>query len=403
MSPLDSTDKPQARASGWLVPAVLVGCTGVSILSTDLYLPSLPHLPELLDSDTATVQLTLSLNLAAFALAQLLHGPLSDRFGRRRLLLLGLVGFCLSSLLCALANSVGWLLAGRIGQGMTASVGSVVIVLTIRDLFAPSKAVQVMALYGLALGLVPAVGPLIGGYVFVWLGWQANFFLLAGAIVLVFLLVYRVVPETGVRNPAALQPRRFLGAYIGLLRTRAYLRYFLPLALGFGALFAFLTDGPFVLIERLGVATQHYGYYHALVVVGFILGSIIVSKLASRISPERFVRIGIAAATLSGALLVAPVVLGHTSLLGIMGGMMLYAFSLGFLLASGPLCLLEAVRDQPQGPASALIGSAQMGTGSIAGLLVGLLHDGSALPMTAVMGGFLLVAAAAYVCLTPKA
>ncbi|GAB5470313.1 MAG: multidrug effflux MFS transporter [Rhodospirillales bacterium] len=402
-SPDDRNNEAPARQTdgGWLVPAVLVTCTGVSILSTDLYLPSLPHLPELLDSNTATVQLTLSLNLAAFSLAQLLHGPLSDRIGRRRLLLIGLVGFCLASLVCAFANSIGMLLAGRIGQGLTASVGSVVILLTIRDLYADSKAMQVLAIYGLALGLVPAVGPLLGGYIFIWLGWQANFLLLAVAIVLVFVLVYRVVPETGRRNPLALRPGHMAASYLALLTNRRYLRYFVPLSLSFGALFAFLTEGPFLLIERLGVATEHYGYYHAIVVAGFILGSLIVGRLARRITPETFVRLGLTAGCLGGLTLLIPVLLGHTGLIALMSGMSLYAVSLGFLMASGPICLLETVRHAPQGPASALIGSAQMAAGSLAGLLVAMTHDGSGLPMTATMGAFLTLAVLAYVALSP--
>ncbi len=394
--------KSQRRGGAWLIPAVLVTCTGVSILSTDLYLPSLPHLPELLKTDTTTVQLTLSLNIAAYAVAQLLHGPLSDRFGRRFLLLLGLSGFFLMSLVCALAGSIEMLILGRIGQGLTASAGSVVILLIIRDLYQGSKAMQVMAAYGVALGLVPAVGPLIGGLVFVEFGWQANFFLLSAAIVIVLLLVARFVPETGERNPQALRPRAMLVAYVGLLRNRGYLRYYLPLTFTFGALFAFLNEGTFLVITRFGVATEAYGLYHAIIVVAYMAGSLTVGRLADRVQPADFVRLAMASGAAGAVVLLLPLLLGHESLWLVMGGMALYSVSLGFILASGPMCMLAAVDDGPKGSASALVGASQMGAGALAGFIVAFTHDGSAMPMAATIAGFLALAVLGYRLCSPR-
>ncbi len=385
-----------------MVPVVLVACTGVSILSTDLYLPSLPHLPALLDSDTTTVQLTLSLNIAAFAVAQLLHGPLSDRFGRRFLLLVGMVGFFLTTLVCGLAGSIETLIVGRIGQGLTASVGSVVIILIIRDLYQGSKAMRVMAAYGVALGLVPAVGPLIGGVIFVSLGWQANFLLLALAILVVLGLVARFVPETGERNPEALKPRRMLRAYTALLGNRAYLRYFLPLTFTFGALFAFLNEGSFLLIRRFGIATEAYGLYHAIIVVAYMAGSVLVGRLADRVAAADFVRVALAAGLAGALLLFLPVAFGLEEIWLIMGGMALYALSLGFMLASGPMCMLAAVEGAPKGSASALAGASQMAAGSLSGFIVAFTHDGSPLPMAATIAAFLVLGLLGYWLCGPR-
>ncbi len=392
----------ERASAGWLVPGVLVTCTGVSILSTDLYLPSMPHLPELLSTDVSAVQLTLSLNLAAFALAQLIHGPLSDRIGRRKLLLYGLTGFFLSSLVCGLADSIEMLTLGRIGQGLTASAGSVVILLIIRDLYSDTKAMQVLAAYGLALGLVPAVGPLLGGYIFVAWGWQANFLLLSAAILVVFLLVARVVPETGERNPDALRPGHMVASYLALLGNRGYLRYFVPLTFFFGALFAFLTEGPFLLIEHLGVPTQHYGFYHAVLVVAYMAGSLLVARLARRVQAAAFVRLALVVGSLGALFLFIVVATDQVTLFGILAGVGLYGVALGFILASGPLCLLEAVTRGPKGPASALVGAAQMGTGSLAGLLVALTHDGSAWPMVGTMVAFVTLAVLGYLVFSPR-
>ncbi len=389
------SDKP-GRPS-WVVPAVLVTCTSVSILSTDLYTPSLPHLPRLLASDAETVQLTVSLNLAAYAFAQLLHGPLADRFGRRRLLLVGMFGFLVASLACAAAQTIGGLLAGRVAQGLFASVSSVVVILIIRELFDKTRAVRVMGYYGMAIGAAPTVGPLIGGYVFVLMGWRMNFVLLAVLAAVVFVLVRWLLPETGTRDHGAIQPGRIARGYLTLLRRRAYLRYLVPLTMLFGAMFAFVTAGPFLLIDRLGVATEDYGLYYGLLVLAFMAGSLTVTRLIGRVSADRLVRWAIFLAVVAGVVLVAPLLAGHESLAAILIGMTLLTFGIGLILASGPSCMLDAAGDGPSGSASALAGSLQMSAASLAGLLVGGFHDGSAWPLALTIAGFAAIGALGYI------
>jgi DHA1 family bicyclomycin/chloramphenicol resistance-like MFS transporter len=389
--------------AAWVIPAVLVACSSVSILSTDLFTPSLPHLPRLLASDAETVQLTVSLNLAAYAFAQLLHGPLSDRFGRRRLLLVGLSGFLVASLICAAAQSIAGLLAGRIAQGLFASVSSVVVILIIRELYDRRNAVRIMGYYGMAVGMAPALGPLLGGYIYVLVGWRMNFVLLIVLAAGAFLLVHRLLPETGARDHAAIHPRQIARGYLTLLGRRAYLRYLIPVALVFGALFAFVTAGPFLLIDRLGVATEDYGLYYGLLVLAFMTGSLTVSRRAGRVTADRLVQGAIFFACLGGAVLVAPLLVSHESLAAILLGMTLFAFGMGLILASGPSCLLDAAGDGPSGSASALLGSSQMTGASLAGLLVGSFHDGSAWPLALTIAGFTGMAALVYVGLRTHA
>ncbi len=389
--------------AAWGVPAVLVACTSVSILSTDLYTPSLPHLPRLLASDAETVQLTVSLNLAAYAFAQLLHGPLADRVGRRRLLLVGMFGFLVASLICAAAQTIGGLLAGRIGQGVFASVSSVVVILIIRELFDKKRAVRIMGYYGMAIGMAPAIGPLLGGYVYVLVGWRMNFVLLAVLAAGVFLLVRRLLPETGTRDHGAIQPGQIARGYRALLGRRAYLRYLLPLTMLFGAFFAFVTAGPFLLIDGLGVATQDYGLYYGLLVLAFMTGSLTVTRLAGRVSADRMVQGAIFFAFLGGVVLVAPLLARHESLAVILIGMRLLSFGIGLILASAPRCLLVGAGDGPSGSASALAGSLQMMAASLGGLLVGSFHDGSAWPLALTIAGFTSIGALGYVGLrTPE-
>lgn len=387
---------PAARAPHPLVPWVLVSCTAVSILSTDLYTPSLPHLPAVFGTSAETVQLTMSLNLAAYAGAQLLHGPLADRFGRRRLLMLGFLGFLLASLACALALDIAGLLAGRIAQGLCSSVASVVVLLMIRELYDDERAVRLMGLYGFAVGMVPAVGPLIGGYIHVYAGWRANFAVLAVLAAAVVLLILRWLPESGTRDPEALRAGRIVANYRRLLGLPAYLRYLLPLTLQFGAIFAFITAGPFVLIDRLGVPTQHYGLCYGAIVLAYMVGSLTVARLASRLPAERIVHTSVLISPAGGLVLLLPLLLGHESLVAILLGMSLFAAGLGLVLASAPICLLAAAGEGPRGPAVALCGSLQLAAASLAGLLVGSFHDGTALPLAWTTAGFTLAGAVGY-------
>jgi len=226
------------RAANWLILTVLLSCSGVSILSTDLYTPSLPHLPELLKTTPTIVQLTMSLNLAAFALCQLFYGPLADRVGRRPLLLFGLVGFLLASLACALAPTIEFLIAARIVQGIFASAEAVVTMLLMRELFEGDEGTRAMGIYGMGLGAFPALGPLLGGYIHVWAGWRANFILMAIVLFIVGLFAVKVLPETKKPDRNALNTGHIWRTYLSLIRDRKILRYLVPMGTSMAGLFA---------------------------------------------------------------------------------------------------------------------------------------------------------------------
>lgn len=401
---LHAAQPKRARLRGPLpVWIPLLGCTSVSILSTGLYTPSLPHLTRLLATDAATIQLTMSLNLLAFSLAQLLYGPMADRFGRKRLLLIGLGGFTVASLACAQASGIDALLAGRIAQGAFASVASVVVTVIIRESYDETRAAKVLGLYGIALGAVPALGPVIGGYVFVLLGWRANFFILVGFAILMALFVAYVVPETGGGNRGALNPRRMLGGYARLLGNRRYMSHLIPLTGVFGALFAFVTAGPFVLIERLGVATEHYGFVVSVPIFAFMAGSFAANRMAGRVSIARQIHHAVLIALCGGLLMLVLMATGTETVAVILVGMSLHHFGLGVLLAAGYVGLLDSVPGDSRGSAAALAGSAQVAGASLASFLVGAFHDGSALPMAATLALLCAFGAAGWMVLGPVA
>jgi DHA1 family bicyclomycin/chloramphenicol resistance-like MFS transporter len=386
----------------WVVPAVLVCCTGISTLSTDLYVPSMPHLPEMLGTDASTVQLTISLNLAAYCIAQLVHGPVADAIGRRRLLLVAFSGFVAASIACALVASIGALIAGRIVQGVFSSVPSVVVLLIIRELFEEHRAVRVLGFYGMAVGIAGGLGPLVGGYLYIWAGWRASFWTMAALAALVGAAVFLWIPETRQRS-TRLNLRSTLSTYWQLLRTQQYLRYLIPLCAVYGAFYAFVTNGPFLLIDRLGVPTQRYGLYYALLVTAFVFGSFVASRMAGKMRTERLVDVAVGLAVLGALVLALPILHGVERLGGIVTGMVIVAAALGLLFASASVRLMDSAGTAERGPASALLGSLQLGSASVAGLIVGEFYDGTPLPLAATVAGFAAVSVIGYMALWRRA
>ncbi|MFQ5972891.1 MAG: multidrug effflux MFS transporter, partial [Alphaproteobacteria bacterium] len=355
-----------------IIPTLLIAAGGVSILSTDLYAPSLPHLPAFFATDAETVQLTMSLNVAAFALALLVHGPLADRFGRRPVLLLGLIAFAATSLAAAVATTVGELILARVVMGLAASVEAVVALAIIRDLYDEAGAVRVLAAYGMAIAVAPAVGPVVGGYVHVLFGWRANFLLLTGLILVVVSLSWRFLPETApAKDRTALRPERLLSGYLRLALTRRFMGGAFASGATYGGLFAFITAGPFVLIDRLGVATQHYGLLYAILVGAYFLGSLAANRAAQLMRITGLLRLGLAITTVGGIALPLVVAVAEAPWT-ITTAMSVFTFGLGLIFASAPVVALEA-SEHGAGLTAAMLSAIEMGCGAVGALAVGVL------------------------------
>ena len=384
-----------------LIPALLISASFVSILSTDLYTPSLPHLQGVFDTDAEQVQLTMSLNLLGFALAQLLYGPLSDRIGRRPVLLGGMLGFAVASLGCALAGSIEALILARVLQGMTACAEAVIGYAVIREIYDEAGAVRVLGAYGMGIAFAPAIGPIIGGYMHVLFGWRSNFFLLTGLILVVAFLIWRNLPET-LKQPdlGAVNPRRVLTGYLALLRDSAFMAYVLVAGLVIAGLFAMVTAFPFLFIERMGVRTEHYGYYYAAIVLAYFLGSLVVNRVAGRLSSDGLLAIGLGFCAVGGSALLLLVAGALETPVRVTATQCLFAFGLGLALATAPIRAFDVSR-QGHGYAAALIGAVEMGLGGLGAFLVGVLHDGTAWPIAFVIAGTALLAIGHYLVARP--
>jgi MFS transporter, DHA1 family, multidrug resistance protein len=282
--------------------AVMLG--GLSLLgplSIDAYLPAFADIQRDFQASTADLQLTLTGYLLAFACMSLVHGPLSDAFGRRRVILSALLAFGLAPLGCALSPSVGWLTAFRVVQGMSAEVGTVVRRAIIRDCFEGAAATRLLALVSMIFSLSPALAPVFGGWVVTLFTWRAIFLALFAYAVAMLVLCVRSLPETLPRHA-----RRPFGIgilvhhYVAVFGNRRFRLVALAIALGFAGLFVYVASVPAFLGHELGVPPTKYAVMFVPIVAGIVLGSLAAERLAGRVASTRLILAGFSIQLVTG-------------------------------------------------------------------------------------------------------
>ena len=389
-----------SKPSGALL-AVLTLLVAFGPLSTDLYLPSLPGLATRFDSDVATVQLTLSVFLLAFATAQLFYGPLSDRFGRRPVALTGIAIFLVASLGCALATSIEALIAARALQAIGACAGPVLGRAIVRDLFERDQAASVLATMALAMSIAPAIGPILGGFLETHLGWQSSFILLAIIGAVAFAGFFATIPESNrFRDRNALAPSQLIGRYRQLLGDRRYIGYVVVCGCGYGGLFCFISGSAPTFMTGFGVGPQTYGFLFAFIVVGFAIGAYLASRLTLRIGGDRMIGFGTLSASAGGLIMTGVAWIDPTGAssfgpFGLVTPMLLVSGAAGLIM---PNAMAGAAAPFPKmaGAASALLGFAQMGFAALAGLAVAAAFDGTGRSMATGIAVITLTGAVAF-------
>ena len=340
-------------------------------LSTDLYLPSLPTLARVFASDVASVQLTLSVFLAGFACGQIVYGPLSDRYGRRPVLLGGLLLFCVGSLGCVFAESIDRLILARFVQALGACAGPVIGRAVVRDLWGASESARVIAYMGGAMAIGPLLGPTLGGFLTVLFGWQSNFVLLLLVAVVQLAVVARVLGESNVhRDPEATTPARMLANFRRLLADRSYLGYLLTFSFSYSALFAFISASSFVLADRHGLTPQVYGMCFGIVVAGYLIGSVASGRLVRRLGSDGLLARGACLGAVAGVSMAVLEFSGVHGVAAILAPMFFCTVATGLVM---PNAIARALAPYPTmaGSASALMGFVQMTLAAGVGIAVG--------------------------------
>lgn len=345
----------------------------------DLYLPALPELGRDLDAHAATVQLTLTSCLIGLGLGQLVAGPLADRLGRRRPLLVGLAGFVVASALCAVAPSIEALIVLRLLQGACGAAGIVIAYAVVRDLYGPSAA-RIFALLMLITGLAPVIAPLAGGQLLRVTSWRGTFVLLAGLGALLLVASALWVRETlpperrhagGLRHTGQILRR--------LVSDRTFVPFAAAFALSFAALFAYIAASPFVLEDIHGLSPQLFAVVFAVNSAALVAGAQISGRVVERVGSMPLLTIGIAGQAVA-ALALVPVVALDVGLWPMLVCLVVLTGSTGFVIPNA--MGLALVRQGHQaGTASALLGAGQFLTGAVVAPLVGVAGNDTAVPM----------------------
>jgi DHA1 family bicyclomycin/chloramphenicol resistance-like MFS transporter len=369
------------RPGTFALTALLAGLSAVGPLTTDMYLPSLPDIARQLGASSAQVQLTISAYLIGFAAGQIIYGPVSDRHGRKPVLIGAIALYCAASLVCALSTSIEMLIVARAFQALGGSGGIVLTRAIVRDIYSGAHAGRELSVIGSVMALAPVLAPILGGVIQTGFGWRVTFFALVGAGFAGAAVVWALLPET-LTNRAAepVSLRSMLRSYRIVGRNPAYLAYLSITSASYAGLFAWISGSAFVLQDLYGLAPFDFGVAFALGSVGYMTGSAIAARLVIRLGVDGVLGLGGCACAAGGLAMVAAVASGLTSSTSLVLPMAVYLAGLGMVLPQG---IAGAMTPFPEraGAASSLFGFLQQTAAAVCGAAVGWFLGQSAWPL----------------------
>ncbi|MGY6768322.1 multidrug effflux MFS transporter [Komagataeibacter xylinus] len=383
------------RPMGWI--AILLGfLTAVGPVSTDIYLPAFPELEATLHGRAGSAQMTLAVWFVGLAIGQITMGPLSDRFGRRRPMLLGTLVYTLASVGCAMARDIPTFSFFRFVASLGASASLIIPSACVRDMSHGNESARLMSRLVLVMGVVPILAPTLGGLVLSIASWRSIFWAAAVYGVICIGLIWRVLPETlQPANRSEFSPVTLFSRYVMLARDRGFITHAMIAGFACFMSFTYLSAAPSVFIHQFGLTPAHFGMMFGVFAVCMIGASQLNGVLVGRIDAARIlgVSVGVAVAGTISMTVMAVVIAfamqhgGHPPLW--MMGLLILAMmvSLGTTGIIGPNATVGALADHPRfaGSASAFVGTLQYVLGAVAGAFVGMLPANSPLPMAGVM------------------
>jgi DHA1 family bicyclomycin/chloramphenicol resistance-like MFS transporter len=361
---------------------LVVAITACGTLGMHLIIPALPDTARALGVSAGTVQLTITLYLIGLAIGQLLYGPVSDRFGRRPVLLGGLALFTLAGIATTAAPNAWTLVIARVLQSIGACSGLVLGRAMVRDSATADRAAAQLAMLTLVMSAAPAIAPVLGGYAAAWFGWRAAFALLAviGAITLACAVL--LLPETNSLQSSA-RASMLLGS-LRLFRSRAFCGYVLGGACTTTSFYAFMAASPFILVNLLHQPTERVGLYYLLLMAGVAAGGLSANRLAGRVRPQTALRIANSFAIAGAACFMLTDLTGWLNVATVIAPVVVFMIGAGM---ASPFALSGAVSVNPHaiGAASGLYGFTQMAYGALCTVIVEVWHPGSVFTVAAVL------------------
>ena len=373
------------RPGTFALTTLLAALTAVGPLSTDMYLPSLPDIARDLGASTPLVQFTLSAYLIGFACGQIVYGPISDRHGRKPVLLAAVALFTCATLACMVSTSIEMLIVARVAQALGGSGAVVVTRAIVRDLYSGARAGRELSLIGSVMALAPVIAPIGGGVLQTAFGWRSIFVVVAVAAAVAFIVVWRSLPETLAKREAELaSASSTLRSYRIVAGNRVYLAYLGLGSLSYAGLFAWISGASFVLQNLYGLTPFVFGCVFAVASFGYLAGTTVAARLVTRFGLGGMSGIGAGALALGGLLACLSVALGLTSSLSLVLPVAVFLAGLGMVL---PQSIAGAITPFPEraGAASSLFGFVQQTAAAVCGALVAWLLGKNAWPMAGAM------------------
>ncbi|MFC5320849.1 multidrug effflux MFS transporter [Bradyrhizobium oligotrophicum] len=392
---------PQRETPSRMVLILLVVMTGLAPISLYLLVPALPMLATTFDRDASVVQMTVSFYMAGIAISQLLLGPLSDRFGRRPVMLAGLSLSIVASVSCIFAATLPQLIAARFFQALGGASGMVISRAIIRDLYPRERIGAMISLVVAVMMIAQMLSPLTGGLIEIALGWHAIFYVVAALSIAIAAAVTLALPET---RPARVEGASFRRDIAMLVKSRAFLGYMLCQVLASQIIFAFAGGGPYIVEVQMGRSSAEYGAWFATTGFAYFVGNLFCVRYAPRHSLDRLIWFGLVLQLTSAALNFAWSIFGFNQVPSVLfGTQMLLMFANAAVMANSAAGAIS-VRPGAAGTASGAMGFLQMGVGALTSQLGAWLggHFGSTLPLTSAMLTLSLACACSMIFLVPR-
>jgi len=378
----------------WLI--LLGVLIAIGPLSIDMYLPGFPAMAAEFAGQAGRPEYTLAGFFVGMAFGQLLYGPLSDRYGRKPPLYVGLALYTLASIGGALTGSLDHLTAWRLVQGLGGCAGMVITRAVVRDRCGLRDSARAFSMLMLVMGVAPILAPMLGGWIVTGFGWRAIFWLLAGFGACCLIAMRLGLDEShDTRHEPTLSWRRIGNDFLGLLGERAFMAYSLSSGLAMAGFFAYIAGSPHVFIELYHLSASQYGWLFGLNALAFILASQANARLVRTMAPTRVLRRALRLLAATAVWLIALPVLGEPALIALLLPLAIAIASLGFIIPNATASAL-ATHGQRAGTASALMGALQFGLATVAGTIMGLSHGASAAPLAWIMATCALAAWASH-------